>query len=150
PTVHQVADLPHQGLVPVDGGLRGFAVFVEARRRHRLLDLADGKLALGDFRLQFLDLGAPSLIRSLTPARLGVGALLGLTIARLIRPLNLWNGSNLLNLPNPLNLLNPLNLSNLLNLLNPLNLLNLLWMLFVPEKLLVSPRIDDGVAVSDL
>ncbi len=61
--MHQVAQLPHEGLVPIDDRLRLVAIFVEARLRHRGLDLFHQLLAfgnprfeIGDFRLQLFGL----------------------------------------------------------------------------------------------
>ena len=60
----------------VDDGLRGGAVVVETRGRHRLFDLADGVFALGDTGLEVVDAGAPGLLGALLAAGVGVGALL--------------------------------------------------------------------------
>ena len=76
PAVHQMADFPHQPLVPVDDRLRGGAIVVEAGRRHRLLDLANRRFAFGDLALEPVDFGLALLCRSLTFARFGVLTLL--------------------------------------------------------------------------
>ena len=53
--MHQIADLPHQCLMAIDDRLCGSSVVVEARRRHRPLDLADGALAVGDLGFELID-----------------------------------------------------------------------------------------------
>src|SRR5690606_11863087 len=52
PLAHEVADLPHERLVAIDGGLRRLAVVVEPGRGHGLLELLDLGLARGDARLE--------------------------------------------------------------------------------------------------
>src|SRR3954471_10182721 len=72
--MHEVAALPHQGLVTIDYRLRAGAVFVEAGRRHLLFDFADGGLGLGDARLEGGDARLTAAGRFLFLARLGVDA----------------------------------------------------------------------------
>ena len=67
--MHQVSNFPHQGLVLVDHWLGGRAVFIEARRRHRLLEVADGLLALRDAGLEVFDLGLAPFQRAVAFAR---------------------------------------------------------------------------------
>jgi hypothetical protein len=54
--VHELAELPHQGLVAVDEGLRLVAIVVKTGRRHGGLDLLHGLLALCDLRFEIGDL----------------------------------------------------------------------------------------------
>ena len=55
PLVHQVPDLPHQGLMAVDDRLGRLVVLVEARGRHRGFELLDARLGLCDSGLELLD-----------------------------------------------------------------------------------------------
>ena len=55
PLGNQVADLPHQRLVPVDRGVGGGGVVVEAGGAHRGFEIPNLGLALGDARLQIGD-----------------------------------------------------------------------------------------------
>ena len=57
----------------IDDRLRRRAILIEPGRGHRALDLADGVLAVGDARLELVDLRAPCPIDARPPARLGVG-----------------------------------------------------------------------------
>jgi hypothetical protein len=59
PLIHEVADLPHQGLVAVDHRLGAGAIFVEAGSRHLLLDLPDCRFRVGDARFERGDPGLP-------------------------------------------------------------------------------------------
>ena len=68
PLAHEVADLPHQGLVPVDHRLGGVAVFVEAGRRHGRLDLLDLAFAFGYPPLELADALLPGRLRALEAA----------------------------------------------------------------------------------
>src|ERR671918_2848465 len=76
PLVHQIADLPHEGLMAVDNRLGGRAIVVEAGSRHRLLQFPDRGFALGDSRFEVIDTRTMSLQRALPLARLGIGFLL--------------------------------------------------------------------------
>ena len=78
--MHEVADLPHQGLVLLDYRLGGLAVVEEARDRHGLLELAQGLFGLGDTALQGLDAGLASLKLPALPFCLGVGLFFGLVL----------------------------------------------------------------------
>jgi hypothetical protein len=55
PLAHQIAHFPHQGLMTVDDRLCRLVVLVEARRGHRLLEVFDRLLAVGNPALQFVD-----------------------------------------------------------------------------------------------
>ena len=74
--MHQVAHLPHQRLVPVNHGLCGRPIVVEARRRHGLFDFAYGSFALGDPGFQFVDFRLMSLSGPLRSTSFCVRALL--------------------------------------------------------------------------
>ena len=73
--MHQIPDLPHEGLMLVDDRLRGGAIFVEPGRRHLLLDFADGRFGFRDARLQRLDPLLSRLQLARLFPRLGVDAL---------------------------------------------------------------------------
>src|SRR5262245_4291913 len=135
--MHQVADLPHQGLVLVDKGLRLGAILVEAGRRHRLLELLDRLLGLRDFALHDVDLRLFGLRRTLFLARLGVEAffLLARNGRRLrLRLALMWGGL--------------LRVALLLRDLPALRRLPARCL--APEKLLVRTRIEQRSAVADL
>ena len=53
--VHQVTDLPHQGLVLVDDGLGRRAVVIEPRGGHPLLEVADGVFGRGNLQQYVLE-----------------------------------------------------------------------------------------------
>src|SRR6185503_19565987 len=73
--MHQIPDLPHEGLMLVDDRLRGGAILVEPGRGHLQLDFADGRLGFRDARLQRLDPLLPRLqLAGLFP-RFGVDSL---------------------------------------------------------------------------
>src|SRR5262249_27391127 len=55
PFVHQVAHLPHQGLVAIDDRLGGLMVLVEAGSGHGGLELLDAGFRLGDPGLELLN-----------------------------------------------------------------------------------------------
>jgi hypothetical protein len=84
--VHEIADLPHQRLMAIDERLGGGSIVVKARRRHRLLDLADGLLGGGDARFQLLDLRAARLLGARLPPRLRIGSLPLIALPRLPCP----------------------------------------------------------------
>ena len=64
--------------MPIDDGLSGGAVFVEARRRHGLLELADRGFGFGNARFELIDALLMRLRGALAFARLSVGLLLEL------------------------------------------------------------------------
>src|SRR3954465_11085519 len=82
PLLHEVACLPHEGLVTIDNGLRCDAVFVEAWRGHLLFQLANRGFRLGNSRFQRVDPLLPRLELARLLSRLGVGPLL-LLVGRL-------------------------------------------------------------------
>ncbi len=52
PVMHELAELPHQGLVAVDERLRLVPIVIKAGGRHRRLDLFHRLLVLGDAGLE--------------------------------------------------------------------------------------------------
>ena len=70
--MHQVSDLPHQSLMTIDQRLRGGAIVVEARRGHRLFELANRRFAFRDARFELIDALLVRLRGALTFARFGV------------------------------------------------------------------------------
>ena len=60
----------------IDDGLRGGPIVVETGRRHGLLDVADGVLALGDPGLEIVDSCAARLGSALLAAGFGISAFL--------------------------------------------------------------------------
>src|SRR5712691_4391893 len=73
PLVDQLADLPHQGLMPVDHRLGVGAVVVETGGGHLRLDVPNRRLALSDSPLERLDARLTRLRRARPLARLPVG-----------------------------------------------------------------------------
>src|SRR5207248_2639839 len=65
---------PHQLLVTIDDRLGGDAVLVEPGGGHRVFELSDRLLDLGNLRLETLDDGAAGLLGALTPPGVGVRA----------------------------------------------------------------------------
>jgi len=65
--MHQIADLPHEGLMLVDDRLGVLMVVIEPRSRHRRLDIANRLFPLGNAALKIVDallsrvLGLPNL-----------------------------------------------------------------------------------------
>src|SRR6185436_1539131 len=74
--MHQVADLPHERLMTIDDRLSCGAVLIEPRGRHRLLDLADGLLGLGNACFELFDLGLAGLLGAGRAPRFRIGPLL--------------------------------------------------------------------------
>src|SRR5687767_5191248 len=75
PLAHQVADLPHEGLVLVDDRARRLVVLVKAGRAHDGLELFDRLLAVRDARLETVDALLPGIARFLVTARARLNAL---------------------------------------------------------------------------
>src|SRR5262245_40421478 len=74
--MNQVADLPHQGLVASDRGLRGGAIVVEAGCCHRTFDVLDRLFGLRDARFKLVDSVASRFFGASFLASLGIGPLL--------------------------------------------------------------------------
>src|SRR5215471_17345885 len=55
PLAHEIADLPHEGLMAIARLLRGDVIVVEALPRHRRFELLDLRFALRDARFEFGD-----------------------------------------------------------------------------------------------
>ncbi len=55
PLTHEVADFPHQRLMPVDHRLRGIRIVVEPGRRDDRLELLDLRFPVGNPGFQFRD-----------------------------------------------------------------------------------------------
>ena len=70
--MHELADLPHEGLVAVDQGLCLVAVIVKTRGRHGRLDLLHRLFALGNPGFEVGDLGLPALDVLIALALLGL------------------------------------------------------------------------------
>jgi len=81
PLMHEVADLPHQGLMAVDERLRGGPIVVEAGRCHCCFDLPDRLLAFGNARFEVVDARAAGVDGARVLAGFGVGALFFLMVA---------------------------------------------------------------------
>jgi hypothetical protein len=75
PLGHQVADFPHQGLVPIARLLRGSTILIEAWRRHRPFELLDLSFALGDPTFEVGDALLQRVLRLLLFSALGLFAL---------------------------------------------------------------------------
>ena len=60
--------------MPVDYRLRRRVILIETCRGHRLLDLSDGSLCVGNLRFELLDLLSPRLIGPHTVSVLRSGA----------------------------------------------------------------------------
>jgi hypothetical protein len=83
--MHEVADLPHEALVPIDDRLGTGAILIKAGCGHLLLDLADCRFGLGDAGFEG---GDPRLARPrglLFFSRFGVDAFLFVVILLLLR-----------------------------------------------------------------
>ena len=63
--MHELAELPHEGLMTINQRLGLIAVLVEPGGRHRRLDLLHRLLALGDSRFEVRDAGLGVLRRLL-------------------------------------------------------------------------------------
>src|SRR5688572_23884899 len=82
--MHELAELPHQGLMAIDERLGLVAIVVETGRRHRRLDLLHRLLVLCDLRFEVGDLRLDFLRALLALALLGLLALALFVIGRRI------------------------------------------------------------------
>jgi hypothetical protein len=80
--MHEVANFPHQRLVPVDDLARQFVILVEPGAGHLLLERLELALAFGDPGLERPDPVAKRVDGPLLATRLGIGALSGIAIDR--------------------------------------------------------------------
>src|ERR1700694_5760987 len=74
PPAHQIADFPHERLMPVDHRLRGSPVVVKAGCRHRAFDFAHGLLGRGDAGFELPDARAARAFSARSLPGLGVGS----------------------------------------------------------------------------